>query len=195
MHILIEGESYPEDLLQSLFEDPKFYRLNGLEGTVTSVGYYHSFSKNRLVFMLPKVFMKEGDHTVLGTTKDELIDLIRAESVKHRTEYNWVRQLSVYFYNSLLEYRKRSVETSIINESETFQLNTNIGAKEYSFLDILLSFVNYYKKNKQQIYLNILNLFLVRPAGPNGKRLSENPSRLSLTEILRYIQKSPIKKR
>jgi hypothetical protein len=151
MHILIEGESYPEDLLQSLFEDPKFYRLNGLEGTLTSVGYYHSFSKNRLVFMLPKVFMKDGDHTVLGTTKDELIDLIRAESVKHRTEYNWVRQLSVYFYNSLLEYRKRSVETSIINESETFELNTNIGAKEYSFLDILLSFVNYYKKNKQQI--------------------------------------------
>src|SRR5690606_21542790 len=151
MHILIEGESYPEHLLQSLFEDPKFYRLNGLEGTLTSVGYYHSFEKNRLVFMLPKVFMKEGDHTVLGTTKDELIDLIKAESVKHRTEYNWVRQLSVYFYNSLLEYRKRSAETSIINESETFELNTNIGAKEYSFLDILLSFINYYKKNKQQI--------------------------------------------
>lgn len=151
MHILIEGESYPEDLLKNLFEDPKFYRLNGLEGTLTSVGYYHSFAKNRLVFMLPKVFMKEGDHTVLGTTKDELIDLIKAESIKHRTEYNWVRQLSVYFYNSLLEYRKRSVESSIINVSETFELNSNIGAKEYSFLDILLSFVNYYKKNKQQI--------------------------------------------
>lgn len=151
MHILIEGESYPEHLLQDLFEDPKFYRLNGLEGILTSVGYYHSFEKNKLVFMLPKVFMKDGHKTVFGCSTAELKDLIKNESVKHNTEYNWVRQLSVYFYNSLLEYRKRSADTSIINESETFELNTNIGAKEYSFLDILLSFVNFYKKNKQQI--------------------------------------------
>lgn len=151
MHILIEGESYPEEVLQTLFDDPKFYRVNGLEATLTSVGYYHSFEKNKLVFMLPKVFMKDGEQTVLGTTKDELIDLIIAESVKHRTEYNWVRQLSVYFYNSLLEYRKRCGNTSIIHESETFELNTNIGEKDYSYLDIFLSFVNFYKKNKQQI--------------------------------------------
>ena len=151
MHILIEGENYQEEVLQSLFDDPKFYKVNGLEATLTSVGYYHSFEKNRLVFMLPKVFMKDGEQTVLGTTKDELIDLIKAESVKHRTEYNWVRQLSVYFYNSLLEYRKRCSNTSIIHESETFELNTNIGAKDYSYLDIFLSFVNFYKKNKQQI--------------------------------------------
>lgn len=151
MHILIEGENYQEEVLQSLFDDPKFYKVNGLEATLTSVGYYHSFEKNRLVFMLPKVFMKDGGRTVLGTTKDELIDLIKAESVKHRTEYNWVRQLSVYFYNSLLEYRKRCSNTFIIHESETFELNTNIGAKDYSYLDIFLSFVNFYKKNKQQI--------------------------------------------
>lgn len=151
MHILIEGESYSEDLLKDLFDDPKFYKLNGLEGTLTSVGYYHSFEKNKLVFMLPKVFMKDGEETVLGTSKEELIDFIKDVSSKHKTEYNWVRQLSVYFYNSLIEYRKRYNDTSIIHETETFELNTNLGAKDYSFLDILLSFVNFYKKNKQQI--------------------------------------------
>lgn len=151
MHILIEGEKYSEILLRNLFEDPKFYKLNGLEGTLTSVGYYHSFDKNKLVFMLPKVFMKDGEETVLGTSKEELINLIEKESIKHKTEYNWVRQLSVYFYNSLIEYSKRYNDTSIINETQTFELNTNLGAKDYSFLDILLSFVNFYKKNKQQI--------------------------------------------
>ncbi|WP_265427045.1 hypothetical protein [Chryseobacterium sp. YIM B08800] len=151
MHILIEGENYSEDLLRDLFEDPKFYKLNGLEGTLTSVGYYHSFDKNKLVFMLPKVFMKDGEETVLGTHKDNLLNLIKEESIKHKTEYNWVRQLSVYFYNSLIEYRKRYNDTSIIHETETFELNTNLGVKDYSFLDILLSFVNFYKKNKQQI--------------------------------------------
>jgi len=56
MKILIENETYPIEILEDLFDDPKFYKQNGSEGTITSVGYYHSFDKNTLVFMLPKVF-------------------------------------------------------------------------------------------------------------------------------------------
>ena len=52
---------------------------------------------------------------------------------------------------SLYEFKRRYYDNSIIHNSETFELNTNIGDKEYSFLDLLLSFVNFYKKNKQQI--------------------------------------------
>lgn len=151
MKILIENEIYPIDLLQEVFDDPKFYKQNGLEGTITSVGYYHSFEKNSLVFMLPKVFMAEDKKTVFDCTKDELVNLIVNESIKHKTQYNWVRQLSVHFYNSLTEFKKRYTNTSIIHKTETFELNTNLGDKEYSFLDLLLSFVNFYKKNKQQI--------------------------------------------
>lgn len=151
MNILIENESYPIELLQKVFDDPKFYKQNGSDGIITSVGYYHSFEKNSLVFMLPKVFMAEDKKTVFNCTKEELIDLINQESVKHKTQYNWVRQLSVHFYNSLIEFKKRYNNTSILHESETFELNTNLGDKEYSFLDLLLSFVNFYKKNKQQI--------------------------------------------
>lgn len=151
MKILIENEIYPIELLQEVFDDPKFYKQNGLDGIITSVGYYHSFEKNSLVFMLPKVFMKDKDKTVFGCKKSELVDLIKNESVKHKTEYNWVRQLSVHFYNSLSEFKKRNNDTSIIHNTETFELNTNLGDKEYSFLDLLLSFVNFYKKNKQQI--------------------------------------------
>jgi hypothetical protein len=151
MKILIENEIYPIDLLQEVFDDPKFYKQNGLEGTITSVGYYHSFEKNSLVFMLPKVFMAEDKKTVFDCTKDELVNLIANESIKHKTQYNWVRQLSVHFYNSLTEFKRRKTNSSIIHNTETFELNTNLGSKEYSFLDLLLSFVNFYKKNKQQI--------------------------------------------
>ena len=151
MHILIEGEVYTNELLNSLFDDPKFYRSNGLEATVTSVGYYYSFTKNTLVFMLPKVFMKDGSETVFYKSKEELVGFTDSVSVKHKTEYNWIRQLSVHFYNSLIEYRKRYNESSILHEIETFELNTNISDKSYSYLDILLSIVNFYKKNRQQI--------------------------------------------
>lgn len=151
MKILIENEIYPIADLEKVFDDPKFYKQNGSDGIITSVGYYHSFEKNSLVFMLPKVFMQDRDKTVFGCEKNELINLIDNESIKHKTQYNWVRQLSVYFYNSLLEFKSRYAESSIIHNSNTFELNTNIREKEYSFLDLLLSFVNFYKKNKQQI--------------------------------------------
>jgi len=152
MKILIENEAYPIELLEEIFDDPKFYKQNNaLDGIITSVGYYHSFEKNSLVFMLPKVFMKDKDNTVFGYEKIDLVDLIKNESIKHKTQYNWVRQLSIHFYNSLHEFRKRSKNTSIVRNAETFELNTNLGDKEYSFLDLLLSFVNFYKKNKQQI--------------------------------------------
>jgi hypothetical protein len=126
MKILIEGVTYPIEELQKIFDDPKFYKQNGVDGVITSVGYYHSFEKNSLVFMLPKVFMKDGADTIFSCTTEELINLIDKVSVKHKEQYNWVRQLSIYFYKSLIEFKKRYTDTSIIHETETFELNTNL---------------------------------------------------------------------
>lgn len=151
MNILIEGEDYSIEDLNSVFEDPKFYNQNGNVGKIISVGYYHSFEKKELIYMLPKVFMKDNQETVFGVSKDELFDFENIESFKHGAEYIWIRQLLVYFYNSLIEYKRRIKDTSIIESSLSFELNTNLGDLEYSYLDLLLSFVNFYKKNKNTI--------------------------------------------
>ncbi|HLP64188.1 hypothetical protein [Flavobacterium sp.] len=151
MKILIEGEDYSIDNLISVFDDPKFYNQNGNVGKIISVGYYHSFEKKELVYMFPKVFMKDNQETVFGISKDELFDFENSESFKHNEEYKWIRQLLVYFYNSLTEYKRRIKDTSIIESSLTYELNTNLGDLEYSYLDLLLSFVNFYKKNKNTI--------------------------------------------
>lgn len=151
MKILIEGEDYSIDNLTSVFDDPKFYNQNGSVGKIISVGYYHSFEKKELVYMLPKVFMRDNQETVFGISKDDLYDFENFESFKHNENYKWIRQLLVYFYNSLTEYKRRIKETSIIESSLSFELNTNLGDLEYSYLDLLLSFVNFYKKNKNTI--------------------------------------------
>ena len=151
MKILIEGAYYPIPTLQNIFDDPKFYTQNGLDGKIISVGYYHSFDKNELVYMLPKVFMIDDVNSVFGKTKEELLQLNTIKNVKHDLQFNWIRQSSLYFYNSLLEYRKRITGSQIINKTERFELNTNLGNQEYSYLDLLLSFVNFYKKNKNHI--------------------------------------------
>ena len=152
MKILIEGEKYKLKQLTDIFDDPKFYHQNdNLEGTILSVGYYHSYEKGELIYMLPKVFMAGSGKTVFNIDIDELYYLDKIETFKHKEEYNWVRKISVYFYNSLLEFKLKNKDSTIVQSSLSANLNTNLNDKEYSYLDLLLSFVNFYKKNKNHI--------------------------------------------
>jgi hypothetical protein len=152
----VEGERYPIELLRDTFSDPKFYLQEGNEGTIVSVGYYHNHSKNLIVYLLPKVFMAGKDLTVFGISSIELLNLEKTETFKHKSEYLWIRQISVYFYNSLLEFKRRSKNSSILNSTLSYNLNSKLGSQEYSYLDIVLSFVNFYKKHKNFIaYKNI----------------------------------------
>jgi len=170
MKILIEGEKYSLELLQDIFDDPKFYHQENQEATILSVGYYHSYQKGELVYMLPKVFMADSQETVFGISKTDLLNLEQSETFKHKDEYNWIRQVSVYFYNSLLEFKRRNRFTSIIQSSLSSNLNTNIGKQEYSYLDLLLSFVNFYKKNKSNILFKHIEFKSQQVRNPNWER-------------------------
>ena len=149
MRILIEGEKYNLNTLLEVFDDPKFFIQEGMFGTINCVGYYHSFIKNEIVYILPKVFIKDGK--AFGSSPEELFNLHSKPSFKHKKEHLWIRQLLIYFYNSLAEFRSRYRNTIIIGNSQSFELNSNLGLKEYSYLDLVLSFVNFYKKNKNTI--------------------------------------------
>lgn len=151
MKFFIEGERYSIEILKETFDDAKFFHQIGLDGIITAVGYYRSTEKNNLVFLLPKVFMAYNDMTIFGLTKLEISDLEIGGSLIHDSKYNWIRQLSIYFYNSLIEFRKRNYKSSVLHLIETFDLNTNIPESEFSYLDLYLSFVNFYKKNKDII--------------------------------------------
>jgi len=149
MKVLIEGEKYPTTLLEEVFDDPKFYTQDGLSGTINCVGYYHSYDKNVIVYILPKVFIKDGK--AFNLSPDEMFNLNLQDSFKHNPDHLWIRQLLIYFYNSVAEFRKRYKDTIITDSSQTFELNTNLGLNEYSYLDLVLSFVNFYRKNRSTI--------------------------------------------
>lgn len=151
MKLLIEEQEYPVKQLEDLFDDFKFYKQTGNKGVIKSVGYYHSYKNNELVFMLPKVFMKDGIETIFGKSITELYYSLDGTTVKHDQELQWLRELSIYFYNSLVEYNRRWEKNSLINPSRTFELNTNIGINNYSYLDIVLALTNFFKKNKNFI--------------------------------------------
>ncbi len=150
MKILIEGEKYRISLLKNLFDDTKFYRQNGEEGIISAVGYYHSYISKDIVYLLPKVFMKDTNVSIFGISTHDLIDLDLV-SIKHKNEYHWIRKLSIYFYQSLIEFKRRHPSSSLLESSLPHKLGSINGRFEYSYLDLVLSFVNLYKKNKEKI--------------------------------------------
>lgn len=151
MKILIEGEAYPLLLLEEVLEDTSFYTQDNSKGTITTVGYYYSSKKKSLVYMLPKVFMRENGNTVFDIDVLELVNIDSNDTFKHDDKDQWVRQLLVYFYNSLKEFKRRHNESILLNKSDQILLNSNIAEQEYTYLDLLLTFVNFYKKNKNPI--------------------------------------------
>ncbi|MGM0380063.1 MAG: hypothetical protein ACQEQE_09980 [Bacillota bacterium] len=152
MKILIEGENYSLDILQNIFNDQKFYIENNQEGIISYVGYYHSYKKGEIVYMLPKVFMIDHYQTVFGINKYDLINLKNEDpTFKHEQKYSWIRQISFYFFSSLKEYKKRNYFSNILQKNLTPNLNSNIGNYEYTYIDLLLSFLKFYKKNKNHL--------------------------------------------
>jgi len=174
MRILIEGQSYLVANLKEDFNDSSFFNTKGDSGVIDSVGYYYSAEKNKVVYMLPKVFMKPEDLTSTSSedneskcqwerkytifkksdnthlTLKELYYLDKLDgSIKHETKYEWIRLITISFYNSLFEFKRRKSDTIIINPNGfSNEINTNIGDDEYTYLDLVLSFTNFFKKNK-----------------------------------------------
>jgi hypothetical protein len=158
MKVLIEGESYQLKTLQHLFHGDRYYSPQGTFGVIQGVGYYHSYITNEVVYMLPKVFMQDVDKTIFGYTPLKLLELSESLSGIDIANYKWVQQISILFYNSLIEFKKRKTVGVRLSKSKSFELSSNLGDNEYSYLDIVLSFVNFYKKNSDFLLYTSRNI-------------------------------------
>ncbi|MDF2552856.1 MAG: hypothetical protein K0R77_2131 [Chryseobacterium sp.] len=154
MKILFEGGKYDIENLKKCFGD-KFYHQIGNFGYIDVVGYYHS-NDNKLYYFLPKLFITENDfflntgihyHTLFYDNIDELLE-------RNITLLNWFRKFLILFYKSLAEYKNR-VNNRIVELGETLQLSTNLENNEFTFLDLVLTLLNFYKKNKEFFIFHI----------------------------------------
>lgn len=147
MKILFEGAKYNINDLEKCFGD-KFYHQIGSHGYIDVVGYYHS-NDNQLYYFLPKLFITDNDEFLDTNIPylslfNENIESLLKENI---TLLNWFRKFLILFYKSLAEYKNR-VDSKIIQLGDTLQLSTNVGTNEFTFLDLVLTILNFYKKNK-----------------------------------------------
>jgi len=154
MRILIEGEQYSLDLLESILSEKLFIKDKDKNiGIVTYVGYYYyqTPSKNELIYILPKVFIDESGMVLSKFSKEQLLDQNFKPTKEDEIDFfDKLHKSILFFYKSLLEYKKR-IQTNIINKSETSTIEKNIGDDEYTYLDIVLNIVNFHKKNQRTI--------------------------------------------
>jgi hypothetical protein len=154
MKILFEGAKYNINDLKSCFGD-KFYHQIGDYGYIDVVGYYHS-NDNQLYYFLPKLIITEEEFFLdtkiyyLDFFKNKIEELLKEDI----TLLNWFRKFLILFYKSLKEYKIR-VDDKIIQLGETLQLSSNIGQNEFTFLDLVLTILNFYKKNKDFFVFHI----------------------------------------
>lgn len=154
MRILFEGAKYNVNDLEKCFGD-KFYHQIGNHGYIDVVGYYHS-NDNQLYYFLPKLFITDNDRFLdteihyLSFFNQNIEELLE----KNITLLNWFRKFLILFYKSLAEYKNR-VDGKIIQLGDILQLSTNVGTNEFTFLDLVLTILNFYKKNKDFFIFHI----------------------------------------
>lgn len=149
MRILIEGERYDSTLLQELLGATAFYFNDGNYGVVNHVGYYHALDRQEVVYFLPKVFLWNGK--VFGIFEPKLLAQSPNNQILEQPEFQWIRHLLILFYKSLKLFKKRYRDTSILESQQAVELNSNLGKQEYTYLDLVLSFLNFHQKNKNHI--------------------------------------------
>lgn len=146
MRILIEGQRYPTDFLHQLLEHELFYIVKGTEGIITHVGYFHALHLDEVIYFLPKVFF--WNNLALGQFDTMQIAQYRIEDNSElEKKYSWIKRLLILFYKSLTTYKRRCTDSLLIQKNDSIDLHSNIGEQEFTYLDLMLSFFNFYKKN------------------------------------------------
>ncbi len=151
MKIFIEKEEYPIKLLKEVFGD-RFYIPDNKFGIVNYVGYH--YKDGVISFILPKIFINKHGLIFNKYNKEELSTKGLYETIKNPSELIWFKKFLITFYKSLIEYKNRHKHSIIVNKEVSIQLNNLYGNSEFSFLDLVLSFLNFHKKNKN-IFLYI----------------------------------------
>lgn len=150
MRIFIEGENYSINLLRQTFGE-KFYISQGAIGIVDHVGYFHS-KDNEVIYLLPKIFIDSNGKLFGKYDKQDFSSCDINKQIESLEDLNWLKRFLIIFYKSIIEYKRRFGETSILREGQFHQLKTSLGDSEYSFLDLVLSILNFYKKNSNSIF-------------------------------------------
>ncbi len=163
MRILIEEYRYrADDVRQTIYG---IDALEDIEGyvSVNYVGYYFNSHPDvyDCVFILPKVLLevKEGQELVFGQYRPEDIICVNEESPLTDVQKNFIYDFSVWIYRAVVVfYNDKRNDTSIVYHRKMAQVNKGRRQRNNTFLDILLSLIQFNEDNQQFFLFIIKNM-------------------------------------
>lgn len=158
MRILIEEYQYDVSKVRDVL-----YGIDALvnvEGRVSIhyVGYYYNTLLKDCVFILPKVLLKnvDGQDLVLGKYKPEDIANLDTFDSKERS---FLYKFAVWIYRAIVVYKNdRRNDTRIVCQSHIAQICNRGRRQSNTYLDILLSLIQFNQDNQSFFFFIIKNL-------------------------------------
>lgn len=165
MRILIEEYQYEvsavKDILYGI--DP----LTNIEGKVSIhyVGYYYNSFLKDCVFILPKVLLKvaenpkDGNELVFGKYKPEEIANLNDKNPFNQSERDFIYKFAVWIYRTIVVYKNDKQNNSdIIYHAKIAQVGKTHRRLSNTFLDILLSLLQFNRDNQSFFFFILKNL-------------------------------------
>ena len=165
MRILIEEYQYEvaavKDVLYGIDS------LTNLEGKVSIhyVGYYYNSLLKDCVFILPKVLLEGGENPaggpelVFGKYRPEDIANLDETNPLTQQERDFVYKFAVWIYRAIVVYKndKRN-DSSVIYHAQIAQVGKGQRRLSNTYLDILLSLIQFNKENQNFFFFILRNL-------------------------------------
>lgn len=162
MRILIEEYRYKaEDVRQTIHGIDVLEDIDGFV-SVNYVGYYFNSHPDvyDCVFILPKVLIevKDGQELVFGHRPEDII-VIDESSPLTDEQKNFIYDFSVWIYRAVVVfYNDKRNDTSIVYHKKMAQVNKGRKQRNNTFLDILLSMIQFNDENQQFFMFIIKNM-------------------------------------
>ena len=163
MRILIEEYKYKaQDVKDTIYG---LDVLEDIEGyvSVNYVGYYFNTHPDvyDCVFILPKVLLevKEKKELVFGQYRPEDIICVNENYLLTEIQKNFIYDFSVWIYRAVVVfYNDKRNDTSIVYHKKMAQVNKGRKQRNNTFLDILLSMIQFCEDNQQFFMYIIKNM-------------------------------------
>ena len=159
MRILIEEHLYQatEDILNVVSELGPTIGVGG-KVSIGYVGYYYNANIQDCVFILPKVLLDEQGRAFQKYNPEDIVHLEDRNNPLNEEERHFVYELSVWIYRAISVFKERNKDTQIVLHERVAQIGHGQHRMSNTFLDILLSLIQFYQDNQDFFFFTIKNL-------------------------------------
>lgn len=157
MRIIIEEYQYPAERVDDVLQGVSTLRNIYNKVSVNYVGYYYNPTLKDCVFILPKVLIDEQGRVFGHYRPEDIIDLEKQKLLSD-AEYQFIYELSVWIYRTIVVYRDSHPESQIVYQQYVQQMSKGRLRQCNTYLDILLALQKFNRDNQNFFFYVLKNI-------------------------------------